>query len=201
MQRQYTGIAGRIENTGHLAPAERRRRSEGPRSYNWAWVQTGTDTNRFLLIRRNPATGELAFYRCWSPGQVGLDHYQVRHWTSWHRHITRTMLAPAFLTSVATSAKPDRSTDPNRPIRNCDPIDLTIPEIRPLIGTLSRPPATPPHHLLAWSIWRRLHQAQARRAHYRRRLTSHSDTWIAKSQWSISLSVCQSVSCPVARTA
>lgn len=185
--------------------------AKGPRYYDWAWVQNGADKNRFLLIRRNPATGELAFYRCWSPGQValaalirvagtrwcieecfqaakgqvGLDHYQVRHWTSWHRHITLAMLALAFLTAVAASAKPDRSTDPNRPVRSCDPIDLTIPEIRHLIGTLSRPPATPPHHLLAWSIWRRLHQARARRAHYRRRLTSHSDTWIAKSHWSI----------------
>lgn len=166
-------------------------------------MQTGADKNRFLLIRRNPATGELAFYRCWSPGQaalaalirvagsrwcieecfqaakgqVGLDHYQVRHWTSWHRHITLAMLALAFLTAVAASAKPDGSADPNRPVRSCDPIDLTIPEIRHLIGTLFRPPTTTsPHHLLAWSIWRRLHQAQARRIHYRRRLTSHSDT-------------------------
>ncbi|MFJ6894008.1 hypothetical protein [Streptomyces hokutonensis] len=33
-----------------------------------------------------------------------------------------------------------------------------------------------------YSIWHRLHQAQARRAHHRRRLTSHSVTQIAKSQ-------------------
>ncbi|MFJ1604509.1 IS701 family transposase [Streptomyces sp. NPDC088253] len=110
--------------------------AKGPRYYDWAWVQNGADKNRFLLIPRNPATGELAFYRCWSPGQValaalirvagtrwcieecfqaakgqvGLDHYQARHWTS---------------------AKPDRSTDPNRPVHSCDPIDLTIPEIPP----------------------------------------------------------------------
>ena len=25
-----------------------------------------------LLIRRNTTTGELAFYRCWTPAQVGL---------------------------------------------------------------------------------------------------------------------------------
>lgn len=154
-----------------------------------------------------PLTDELAFYLCWSPGevalsalvrvagtrwfieecfqaakgQVGLDHYQVRHWTSWHRHITLAMLAPAFLAAVAVSAAPDRSTDPNRPVRSSDPIDLTIPEIRHLIGRLFRPSTTPPHRLLAWSIWRRLHQAPARRTHYRRRLTSlgHLDHEVA----------------------
>lgn len=28
-------------------------------------------------------------------GQVGLDHYQVRGWTAWQRHITLAMLALA----------------------------------------------------------------------------------------------------------
>ncbi|GGY11806.1 hypothetical protein [Streptomyces anandii] len=37
--------------------------AKGPRYYDWAWVQTGADKNRFLLIRRTPATGELAFCR------------------------------------------------------------------------------------------------------------------------------------------
>lgn len=41
-------------------------------------------------------------------GQVGLDHYQVRHWTSWHRHITLAMLALAFLTALAADAPPNR---------------------------------------------------------------------------------------------
>lgn len=100
-------------------------------------MQTEADKNRCLLIRRNPASGELAFYLCWSPGQValsalvrvagirwctqecfqaakgqvGLDHYQVRHWTSWHRHLTLAMLALALLAAVAVSAKPVRALD------------------------------------------------------------------------------------------
>ena len=32
-------------------------------------------------------------------GQTGLDEYEVRHWHSWHRHITLSMLAHAFLAS------------------------------------------------------------------------------------------------------
>ncbi len=30
-------------------------------------------------------------------GVVGLDHYEVRNWTPWHRHITLALLAHAYL--------------------------------------------------------------------------------------------------------
>lgn len=92
---------------------------------------------RWLLIRRNRSTGELAFYLCWSPrpvplhtlvrvagsrwsieelfqtgkGQVGLDHYQVRGWTAWHRFVTLAMLALAILTILSATAQ-TTSTDP-----------------------------------------------------------------------------------------
>ncbi|TFD76213.1 IS701 family transposase, partial [Cryobacterium sp. Sr8] len=35
-----------------------------------------------------------------SKGQTGLDHYQVRQYTGWYRHITLSMLAHAFLTAT-----------------------------------------------------------------------------------------------------
>jgi len=174
--------------------------AKGPRYYDWAWVQTGTGDHRHLLIRRNPATGELAFYLCWSPtevalselvrvagtrwcieecfqaakGQVGLDHYQVRHWTSWHRHITLVMLALAFLAAVAASTAPARPADPHHPARNTAPINLTVPEIRHLLAALLSPLPTSSARLLSWSNWRRSHQATARRSHYRQRLASAS---------------------------
>lgn len=31
-------------------------------------------------------------------GAVGLDHYEVRSWQGWYRHITLTLVAHAFLT-------------------------------------------------------------------------------------------------------
>jgi hypothetical protein len=31
-------------------------------------------------------------------GEVGLDHYEVRSWVGWHRHMTRAMAAHALLT-------------------------------------------------------------------------------------------------------
>ncbi len=129
--------------------------AKGPRYYDWAWIHIGSDAHRHLLVRRNPTTGELAFYLCWSPtkvplaelvrvagvrwsveecfqaakGQVGLDHYQVRNWTAWHRHITLAMLALAFLTAVAASAAPDRPTDSTHPAHCSDPIMLTVPAL------------------------------------------------------------------------
>lgn len=31
---------------------------------------------------------------------IGLNHYEVRKWTPWHRHVTACMLALAFLAAV-----------------------------------------------------------------------------------------------------
>ncbi|MFE0922986.1 IS701 family transposase [Streptomyces nigra] len=169
--------------------------AKGPRYYDWAWIHIGTDSHRHLLVRRNRSTGELAFYLCWSPtevplselvrvagvrwsveecfqaakGQVGLDHYQVRNWTFWHRHITSAMPALAFLTALAADAAPERPDDAYHPVRSRDPITLTVPEIRHVLAAVFAPPAVTVARLLHWSNWRRCHQATARRSHYRRR--------------------------------
>jgi SRSO17 transposase len=37
-------------------------------------------------------------------GEVGLDQYEVRSWTGWHRHITLAMLAHAYLAVVRQAA-------------------------------------------------------------------------------------------------
>ncbi|MEW2548209.1 IS701 family transposase [Streptomyces sp. NPDC047002] len=171
--------------------------AKGPRHYDWTWVHIGSDSHHHLLTRRNRATGELAFYLCWSPttvalaelvrvagirwsieecfqaakSQVGLDHYQVRHWTSWHRHITLAMFALAFLTAVAADTAPGRPANRRYPACSNDPIPLTVPEIRHLLAAVFTPPAMTAARLLHWSIWRRRHQATARRSHYKRRST------------------------------
>lgn len=38
-------------------------------------------------------------------GEVGLDHYEVRSWTGWYRHITLALLAHAFLVAIQASEK------------------------------------------------------------------------------------------------
>jgi SRSO17 transposase len=42
--------------------------------------------------------------------QIGLDQYQVRGWTGWHRFITLAMLALAVLT-VMTAHSPQPTAD------------------------------------------------------------------------------------------
>jgi SRSO17 transposase len=37
-------------------------------------------------------------------GEVGLDQYEVRSWTGWHRHVTLAMLAHAYLTVIRRAA-------------------------------------------------------------------------------------------------
>jgi hypothetical protein len=41
--------------------------------------------------------------------ETGLDHYQVRRYDAWYRHITLSMLAAAFL---AVTARTERIPDP-----------------------------------------------------------------------------------------
>lgn len=163
--------------------------AKGPRWYAWAWAridENETDGYRWLLIRRNLTTGELAFYRCYAPprqplmtlvkiagvrwaieesfqaakGQVGLDHYQARGWTAWHRHIALAMLALAILAAIAAAQPSSTATDR---------IPLTVPEIRRLLATLLLTCHRSFTDVLRWSDWRRRHQATARRCHYQRR--------------------------------
>lgn len=174
--------------------------SKGPRWYAWAWINLAdtAGSGQTLLIRRNTTTGELAFYRCWTPtpasltmlvrvagirwcveesfqaakGQVGLDHYQVRGWRPWHRFITLAMLALAILATLTAATAPHADPDPHRYARQRTPIALTTSEIRRLLNAMITKPVHSLGHLLHWSNWRRHHQASARRAHCRRRLAT-----------------------------
>ncbi|MFZ1178246.1 MAG: IS701 family transposase [Mycobacterium sp.] len=167
--------------------------AHGPRLYSWAWfrllAEDDTDTGmHHLLIRRNDATGELAYLRCYSPtpvplrtlvavagqrwrieesfqaakGLVGLDQHQVRRWRSWHRWTTLAMLAHAFL-AVATAIERDTHPTP------AGLITLTVNEFRRLFDALLLATHRTVASLLAWSRWRRRHQYRARLSHYRRR--------------------------------
>ena len=40
--------------------------------------------------------------------QTGLDEYEVRSWDGWHRHITLSLLASAFLAAVRIAASHTR---------------------------------------------------------------------------------------------
>ena len=55
-------------------------------------------------------------------------------------------------------------------------IPLTVNEIRRLFTVLVNTAAHTVAHHLHWSLWRRTHQARARRSHYKRRLTAELGT-------------------------
>ncbi len=94
-------------------------------------------------------------------GLTGLDEHQVRTWTSWYRWITLAMLAHAFL-AVTTAA--ERHAQPT----NNTLIMLTVNEFRHLFEALLLRPLHAVADILAWSHWRRRHQARARASHHRK---------------------------------
>jgi SRSO17 transposase len=163
--------------------------AKGHRYYDWAWlaIDPARAGQRHLLIRRNCRTGELAFYRCYSPrrvalpalvkiagirwtteenfqagkGLAGLDEHQVRRWDSWYRWTTLAMLALAFL-SVTAAAEHTRCPPP------AGQTPLTRNEIAALFSTVIIKPVTGTGHRLRWSAWRRRHQHRAKTSHYQR---------------------------------
>jgi SRSO17 transposase len=163
--------------------------AKGHRFYDWAWlaIDPGKPGHRWLLIRRNRHTHELAFYRCYSPrhvplpvlvkiagirwtteenfqaskGLAGLDEHQVRRWGSWYRWTTLAMLALAFLTIAAATEHAHHPAPAGQ-------IPLTRNEIAALFSTLVIQPRHGARHRLRWSTWRRRHQHRARTCHYQR---------------------------------
>ena len=84
----------------------------------------------WLLARRSIDSGDISYYLSNAPadtplttlariastrytveqcieeakGEAGLDEYEVRHWHSWHRHITLSMMAHTWLASIRYQA-------------------------------------------------------------------------------------------------
>lgn len=92
---------------------------------------TSGRSGRWLLVRRSiPEPEETAYYLCHGPaettahqliriagsrwrvedgfaeakGECGLDEYEVRKWEGWHRHVTLSLLAHAYLAVVRSVA-------------------------------------------------------------------------------------------------
>lgn len=82
-------------------------------------VSAPTDTALEELVRVTGARWTIDAMFKLAKGQVGLDHYEVRSWRGWHRHITLAMLAFAALTIAARQKgghrRPARMTSPPDP--------------------------------------------------------------------------------------
>jgi SRSO17 transposase len=169
--------------------------AKGHRLYDWAFLRLDHNGpapadqagRHWLMVRRNRATGELAFYRCFTPhptplavlvrvagrrwtveerfqtgkGLCGLDQHQVRRWRSWYRWVTLAILANAFLVVAALA---EHTRHPPLP----ELIPVTCNEVGHLFATLVARPMAAPAHRMRWSAWRRRHQARARTCHYQR---------------------------------
>ena len=105
--------------------------AKGPRFYDWALIATASPVHHLLVRRpltpNAKGERELAHFTCHAPAgttvahlvaeagarwaveecfqaaknETGLDHYQVRRYDAWYRHITLSMLALAFLQVTA----------------------------------------------------------------------------------------------------
>jgi SRSO17 transposase len=63
---------------------------------------TGTSLPELVRVAGTRWTIEACFEA--AKGEVGLDQYEVRSWTGWHRHVTLAMLAHAYLAVVRRAA-------------------------------------------------------------------------------------------------
>ena len=155
-------VAGTAEEIARgLDPAAWRRLSagegtNGPRLSDWADLELADLTaaefggespglwTRGLLIRRNIADGEQAYFSTWCPAgtatetlvaveghrwaiedgfeaaknELGLDHNETRSWHGWHRHVSLVMLAFALMAAIRHHAnKPTPPKTMLRPVR------------------------------------------------------------------------------------
>jgi len=116
--------------------------SKGPRWYDWCYLELADlEADEFdaenhelwtrgLLIRRNIADGDLAYFTTWCPAgtpidtlvsvegrrwaiedsfetgknELGLDHNETRSWHGWHRHVSLVMLAFAMMAAIQYQA-------------------------------------------------------------------------------------------------
>jgi len=154
-------VSGTAATIAHSLPKTAWRRlssgegTKGPRWHNWAYVELADleigqyndilagEWTRGLLIRRNIASGDLAFFSTWCPkgtpieklveveghrwaiedsfetakNELGLDHNETRSWHGWHRHVSLVMLAFAMMAVIrhrANAVPAHKKTSPRR---------------------------------------------------------------------------------------
>jgi SRSO17 transposase len=143
--------------------------AKGPRLYDWAYLSQGAAAPgwcRGLLIRRSPTKPEdVVYYLVHAPegstlaqlvrvagtrwtiescfeaakSEVGLDQYEVRSWTGWHRHITLAMLAHAYLAVLRKAANGGRgSARPRRRAAAYDRTGSPPPALAPALGSATQ---------------------------------------------------------------
>src|SRR5438445_924976 len=160
-------------------------------AYVLVFAPTGITLKKMVEVIGQRWTVEECFQG--GKGEVGLDEYEVRNWQGWYRHITLCMFAMAFLAILCSSSqtivtptihqdvlpehidqqKASSEHIPVQPPTNLPlpmMVPFSIPEIKRLFYYFMIFKPLPILFRLAWSVWRRTHQAWARFYHYRRRI-------------------------------
>ena len=102
----------------------------------------GTDLATLVRVAGTRWTIESCFEA--AKGEVGLDEYEVRSWTGWHRHVTLAMLAHAYLAVVRAAAV--GGTGAARPGRGAAAADRARgapAALGPALGAPARPRGRP----------------------------------------------------------
>ncbi|WP_189244244.1 IS701 family transposase [Planobispora rosea] len=93
----------RAAGRGHWVLARRSLTDPDEVAYYVCYAPARTTLEELLKV----AGARWAIEECFqaAKGEAGLDHYQVRTYTGWYRHITLSMLAHAYLAVTAARAK------------------------------------------------------------------------------------------------
>jgi SRSO17 transposase len=137
-----------------------RRHADHPDELAYYLVYAPVETPLAELVRVAGARWTIDATFKLAKGQVGLDHYEVRSWQGWYRHITLALVALAALTSGARKKGARRA-----PATSRSPSPQSVGSSSAWSGRRRAPDA-----ILAWSRWRRHHQKVAQICHRRRRL-------------------------------
>lgn len=151
------GVEGRADEGEHWVLARRSLTEPSDMAYYVCYTPANTTLMTMALVAGARWSIEETFQT--SKGETGLDHYQVRQYTGWYRHITLSMFAHAFLSVIRAKKGGPHPGDGTL-------VKLSLPEIRGLLNKIVWNQAPGPEHVLRTSRWRRQHQYRAQQYHY-----------------------------------
>ncbi|MGY4319526.1 SRSO17 transposase [Bradyrhizobium sp. JR3.5] len=148
----------------------RRRIADDDLAFFTTWCPAGTAIETLVAVEGHRWAIEDSFET--AKNEFGLDHNESRSWHGWHRHVSLAMLAFAMMAAIRHRANPPPPKKRNGAPRKSQSITTpplirwSIQEIRRIAIRLARK-RIQPAHIIAWSFWRRAHQAAAQRAHFK----------------------------------
>lgn len=118
-----------------------RRHPDRPAEVAWYLVYAPVDAPLADIVRAAGARWTIEEVFKLAKGQVGLDHYEVRSWRGWYRHITLALVALAALATVVKKGASPASLTSASPSPNCGACSSGSPGLSP--GTPPRLSAGP----------------------------------------------------------